>query len=331
MPQIRPFTNLDPPAVAEVWQRCSQQPGLTLPVSVDLFERLVFGKLFFPQSRLFLAFEGEKPLGFAHAAFGPNHDRSWVSTQSGVVCMLLVCPDCPNREGLAGQLLDRCDRYLVENGARTIQGGSAPPLAPFYAGLYGGSMPPGILATDELAQRTYAAAGYQAVGRTSICRRSLAGFRPPVDRQLMQIRRSMQMNTLVDPPCRDWWEAMAIGEFDLTRFELTQKRSDDPVASLTVRDMGPPSPDLPGPAAGIIDLFVADEHRRKGVATYLLGEAFKQLVQQGIGSVEAHIPADDPACTALCRKLGLEVAAEAVCFRKEVNASSASPQPPFLP
>ena len=41
-----------------------------------------------------------------------------------------------------------------------------------------------------------------------------------------------------------------------TRFELTQKRSADPVASLTVRDMGPPSPDLPGPAAGIIDLFV---------------------------------------------------------------------------
>ena len=166
MPQIRPFTNLDPPAVTEVWQRCAQQPGLTLPVSVDLFERLVFSKLYFPESRLFLAFEGHKPLGFAHAAFGPNPNRSWISPRTGVVCMLLVCPECPHRDRVACQLLEHCDRFLIESGALTIQGGAAPPLAPFYAGLYGGSMPPGILATDELAQQAFASAGYREAGRT---------------------------------------------------------------------------------------------------------------------------------------------------------------------
>jgi GNAT superfamily N-acetyltransferase len=318
MPQIRPFTNLDPPAVTEVWQRCAQQPGLTLPVSVDLFERLVFSKLYFPASRVFLAFEGGKPLGFAHAAFGPNQDRTWISPRTGVVCMLLVCPDCPRRDTVACQLLDHCDRFLIESGAITIQGGSAPPLSPFYAGLYGGSMPPGILATDQLAQQAFASAGYQVAGRTTICRRSLEGFRPPIDRQMMRIRRSMQLTTLADPPSRDWWEAMEIGEFDLTRFELGERRSSGCAASLTVRDMGSPSPELPGPAAGILDLFVAEAHRRQGVATYLLGEAFKQLVQQGIGSVEAHISADDPVSSDLCRKLGLEVAAEAVHFCKDV-------------
>lgn len=321
MPQIRPFTNLDPPAVAEVWLRCAQQPGLTLPVSVDLFERLIFSKLYFPESRLFLAFEGSAPLGFAHAAFGPNLDRNWISTRTGVVCMLLVSPDCPQRGAIARQLVDHCDRFLAENGAITIQGGAAPPLAPFYAGLYGGSMPPGILTTDELAQEAFQTAGYHAVERTSICRRSLEGFRPPIDRQMMRIRRSMQLKTVIDPPSRDRWEAMEIGEFDLTRFELAERRSPGSVASLTVRDMGPPSPELPGPAAGILDLFVHEAHRRQGVGTYLLGEAFKQLMQQGIGSVEVHIPAEDAACAALCRKLGLQAAAEAVRFRKDVNAS----------
>jgi GNAT superfamily N-acetyltransferase len=324
MPQIRPFTNLDPPAVTEVWLRCARQPGLTLPVSMDSFERLVFSKLYFPESRLFLAFEGAKPLGFAHAAFGPNADRTWISTETGVVCMLLVCPECPRREVVAGQLLDRCERFLVESGASVIQGGAAPPLAPFYAGLYGGSMPPGILTSDSFTLDVYAAAGYGAASRTSLCRRSLDGFRPPVDRRLMQVRRTMRLNTLVDPPSRDWWEAMEIGEFDLTRFELTERGSPEPVASLTVRDMGSPSPDLPGPAAGILNLFVDEAHRRQGVATFLLGEAFKQLVQQGIGSVEAHIPAGDPAANALCRKLGLPVAAEAVQFRKGVEAVSVS-------
>jgi GNAT superfamily N-acetyltransferase len=319
MPQIRPFSNLDPPAVTEVWQRCAQQPGLTLPVSVDSFERLVFSKLYFPESRLFLAFEGDKPLGFAHAAFGPNRDRTWISTETGVVCMLLVCPECPRRDAVARQLLDQCDRFLMDCGASVIQGGASPPLAPFYAGLYGGSLPPGIFTTDRFTQEVFTAAGYQPVGRTLICRRSLDGFRPPVDRQLMQVRRSTRLNTLVDPPSRDWWEAMEIGEFDLTRFELSERRCPGLVGSLTVRDMGPPSPDLPGPAAGILDLFVEESHRRQGVATFLLGEAFTQLVQQGLGSVEAHIPPDDPGCSALCRKLGLQVAAEAVRFRKEVG------------
>ena len=134
----------------------------------------------------------------------------------------------------------------------------------------------------------------------------------------MQVRRLTRLTTLADPPSRDWWEAMEIGEFDLTRFELSPRRPGPPVASLTVRDMGPPSPDLPGPAAGIVDLFVAEDHRRQGMASFLLTEAFKQLVQQGIGSVEAHISADDAAAKALCHKLGLQVAAEAVRFRKAV-------------
>ncbi len=318
MPQIRPFTNLDPPAIAEVWQGCAQQPGLTLPVSVDLFERLVFSKLYFPQSRLFLAWEGGKPLGFAHAAFGPDSTRTWISTDIGVVCMLLVCPDCPRRDVVAGQLLDCCDRFLADSGASIIQGGSAPPLTPFYAGLYGGSMPPGIFATDSFTRDMFDAAGYRVSGNTLICRRSLADFRPAVDRQTMQVRRLMRLTALADPPSRDWWEAMEIGEFDLTRFELSPRRPGPPVASLTVRDMGPPSPDLPGPAAGIVDLFVSETQRRQGMASFLLTEAFKQLLQQGVGSVEAHISADDIAAKALCRKLGLQVAAEAVQFRKEL-------------
>ncbi|MHB8898774.1 MAG: GNAT family N-acetyltransferase [Thermoguttaceae bacterium] len=321
MPQIRPFTNFDPPAVTEVWQHCARQPGLTSPVSVDSFERLVFSKLYFPQSRLLLAVEGDKPLGFAHAAFGPNGSRDWISTETGVTCMLLVCPECPRRELVARQLLDHCEHFLAGCGALAIQGGEAPPLVPFYTGLYGGSMPPGILADDRFTLEAFEGAGYQLAGRTLICRRSLEGFRPPVDRRLMQIRRTMRMTTLVDPPPRDWWEAMEIGEFDLTRFELAERNNPRPVASLLVRDMGPPSPDLPGPAAGVLDLVVDSEYRRQGLATFLIAEAIKQLVQHGVSSVEVHVSADDPAAASLCRKLGFVAAAEAVRFRKTLTSS----------
>ncbi|MGI6414760.1 MAG: GNAT family N-acetyltransferase [Thermoguttaceae bacterium] len=317
MLHIRPFCNFDPPAVAAIWQRCAGQPGLAQPVSVDLFERLVFGKLYFPESGFFLAFDGDQPVGFAHAGFGPSQDRRWISTETGIVCMLLVCPDCPEPDKLALDLLSRCEEFLAGRGARRLLGGCVPPDVPFYAGLYGGSMPPGILATDRFALSAFGAAGYEGIDRTLVFRRSLMDFRPLVDRRTMQIRRTMQFTTIVDPPPRDWWEAATIGEFDLTRFELAPPKAARPAASLTVRDMGPPSPDLPGPAAGILDLFVDPALRRQGLATFLLGEAFKQLMNQGVGSVEAHLSASDRASAAFCNKLGLRQAAEAVRFRKD--------------
>ncbi len=68
--------------------------------SPSTFERLVFGKLYFPESGFFLAFDGDQPVGFAHAGFGPSQDRRWISTETGIVCMLLVCPDCPEPDKL---------------------------------------------------------------------------------------------------------------------------------------------------------------------------------------------------------------------------------------
>jgi len=318
MPDIRPFCNTDPPAVVSVWQRCAAQAGLALPVSVDLFERLVFSKLYFPQGRLFLAFDGETPIGLAHAAFGPNDEHSWISPESGIVCMLLVCPEWPDRPGLAADLLAACERFLIGQGATTIQGGAAPGCAPFYAGLYGGSFPPGVFECDEVACTAFEASGYQRAGRMLAHQRSLEDFRPIVDRQMIQLRRATELKTIIDPASRNRWEAMTIGEFDLTRFELATRRPAATVASLTVRDMGPPAPHLPGPAAGVLDLFVDEAHRRQGMATFLLSESLKQLMQQGIGSVQVHVSDDSPAGMALCRKLGLEPSGTAVRFLRTV-------------
>ncbi len=110
-------------------------------------------------------------------------------------------------------------------------------------------------------------------------------FRPPVDRRTMQIRRTMQFTTIVDPPPRDWWEAATIGEFDLTRFEraprwrasggqLDRSRHGSAVARFARPGGGNPRPvRRPGPPP-------------PGVGYFSLGEAFKQLMNQGVGSVE---------------------------------------------
>ena len=87
-------------------------------------------------------------------------DRKWISTETGVVCMLLVCPECPRREVVARQLLDRCEQFLMERGARPFKGERHRLWLRSMRGLYGGSMPPGIFTSDSFTQEAYTAAGY---------------------------------------------------------------------------------------------------------------------------------------------------------------------------
>ncbi len=162
--------------------------------------------------------------------------ESWISTDAGVTCMVLVRPDCAEDEVAAG-LLDRCEEYLRRRGAKALYGGGLQPLSPFYLGLYGGSELPGVLDSDAVARRAFAARGYQEVERTVLLRRELSGFEAPVDRRQMQVRRQMLVEVTADAPTRTWWEACTVGEFDLTRFDLVPRGGGSVVATATFRSM----------------------------------------------------------------------------------------------
>jgi len=154
----RPFRNTDPPVLTEIWRSRAGQRGLAQPVSPDLLEQLVFAKLYFDYDGLIVARDDGQPVGFAHAGFGPDEKQDRVCTQLGVTCLVLVRPDCAESEVAAG-LLQQCEAYLWRRGAKVLYGGGIQPLNPFYLGLYGGSELPGVLDSDLVARRRYAAEG----------------------------------------------------------------------------------------------------------------------------------------------------------------------------
>jgi GNAT superfamily N-acetyltransferase len=314
MLRFRRFRNTDPPLVAELWRSREQQLGLLQPISADGFEQFVFGKLHFDYSGLILAFEDDRPVGFAHASFGPASSRKGISTETGVVCLVLVRPDCHVTDVAQG-LLAQCEAYLRSRGAKTIFGGAICPNNPFYLGLYGGCELPGILDSDTVARQSFVAQGYAEVRRTLVFRRNLTTFRPVVDRQQMQCRRRMLVQTRVDPPAKDWWEACTTGDFDLTRFELLVRGATSPIAHVTVREMACDKGISHGRAAGILNLFVDRESRRQGCACYLLSEAFQAMAAQGIAIVEAQTTDDNAAGNAVFRKLGFEEVAEGAVYQ----------------
>lgn len=316
MTEYRTFRNTDPPQLAEIWRSQGSQRGLMQPMSATVFEQLVLAKPTFDPQGLTVATEAGRPIGFAHAAFGPTSDQSNLSTEKGGVSMLMTRrPD--GNPAVASELLARSEQYLRSRGAKTLLAGGVRPLDPFYLGLYGGSQMSGILASDVHGQELFSTHGYQDVGRTLIWHRELSGFRPSVDRKLMQVRRRCcALQAIPDPLPKTWWEACTYGGFDRTRFELRKTPRDAPIASVMFWNMQPLSNSWGVQAAGLVDLQVAPNERRQAVASFLLGEAFRQLAVQNIMLVEAQSPESDATATAFFQKAGFKQVDTATAFCK---------------
>lgn len=313
-----PFRNTDPPVITALWRSRAGQPGLLPVVSMDLFEQLVFAKLYFDYDGLIVARDDGRPVGFAHAGFGANEARNGISTDAGVICLVLVRPGCAEAEVAAG-LLEQCERYLRGRGAKMLYGGGLRPFNPFYVGLYGGSELPGVLDSDAVARQVFAAHGYEETERTIIMHREMAGFEAVVDRRQMEIRRRMIVEVSGDPPSHTWWDACTLGEFDLTRFALMPRGASSPAAYAVFRNMEPSGSTGFARAAGLIELHVDEVFRRRGLGVFLLTEAFRQFLRDGIAVVETQTPQQDVAALGLLQKLGLKQVGQGSVWRKAVK------------
>lgn len=286
-------------------------------MSARTLEEFVFAKPYFDRLGLNVAVNDEGRLvGFSHAGFGPSEDFRTLSTEMGVVCLLLVTPDQPFDE-IAGPLLDASETYLRERGAKVLYAGGVYPLNPFYLGLYGGSELPGVLESDARTLAFYRRRGYQEADRVAVLQRDLAGFRPLVDRTQMQVRRSYQIEAVLDPPVRSWWEACTFGHTDRTRFNLLSRGGGAPAATVTYWHIEPLASSWGAHAVGVLDLEVAEPHRRRGLAAFLLGESLRQLQSHGVTLVEAQTMDRNTPAIGLYQKLGFRQVDAGVVLRKQ--------------
>jgi ribosomal protein S18 acetylase RimI-like enzyme len=300
---FRSFLNTDPPLLVEVWRRQKRFRGLADRVSGATLEELVFSKPYFDPAGLILAVNGDQPLGFVHAGFGPNRERQDLDNSTGVISALRVVENADSEEVARG-LLERALAYLSERGAKVVYAGSAFPFAPYYLGLYGGSRVPGVLDDDLSARRGLLAAGFDKSDEILIFQRHLAGYRTLVDRQQMAVRRQYHMNSNTDPDSSNWWDACTLGSTLRTRFSLSDRKSNDEVAVVTFWDMQPLASCWGVTAMGLYDLQVNAEARRCGLGTFLVCESLRALSQQGISLVEAQVRQADAIACNMFQKLG---------------------------
>jgi ribosomal protein S18 acetylase RimI-like enzyme len=314
--QFRPFRNSDPPRIVDIWRDQPAQRGVAQPVTAGILEQFIFSKPYFDPAGLILAFDADRPVGFVHAGFGANDEHTALSTDIGTTYQLMLRAEHRHLT-VAGELLARAEAYLRGRGAQVIYAGGIRPLNGFYLGLYGGSELPGILAGDHLFNQACQQSGYREIDRVIVMLLELANFRPPIARNLRQLRREVASHETPGPKVRDWWDACTTGAFERIRFSLSRAGGGPTLADVWFWDVEPLSSAWGAPAAGMFDLEVPTENRRKGYGMYLLGEAFERLRTRGVMLVEAQTMQHNVPALALYQKLGFKKVDEGVVYRKD--------------
>jgi ribosomal protein S18 acetylase RimI-like enzyme len=296
------FRNDDPPRLADVWRAADLGPAALQPMTSAALEAAVFSKPYFDRHGLLVAREGDRLVGFAHAAFGPSADRARLDTTVGTT-LVVVVPPHEQQAAIEDALLARTEAYLRERGATTILGGGSPDLGGFYLGLYGGSDLPGILDSSPRMLDVFRRAGYGVAGRIAVLRRMLAGFRPPVNRLQLAIRRATTLRVIDEPVRRTWWEAATTTGIALQRYEL-RGEADALLGSASFWDVQPLAASWGLAMAGLLRVDIEGDRRRQGLANYLVAEGLHDLSQQGTTVVETQVAEDNAPAVQLFSKLG---------------------------
>ena len=285
MVEYRTFRNTDTPRLVAVWNEAFTHRGAPRLANNTLLERYVLSKPIFDPAGLFVAEQHGECLGWAHAAMSQNP----FNTQPvGVVCLIGVrASHC--RQGIGTELLRRCEQYLRERGAESLQAGGHWPNNPFYMGLYGGCDSPGFLKSDPLAEPFFLKHGYRIEQRILVLQRSLETPMKMFDPRFMALRNRFELQFGSPRRLLDWWHECVHGYVDPLQFVLHDRQSRGWVARTLVWEMEAFSVHWQRPTVGIFDFEVNAPYRRQSVGRYFLSLIMKYIQDQFFTLVELHL------------------------------------------
>lgn len=315
MIEYRAFKNYDPPQIAEVWESSQLGRGAIGGMTSDILECFVFSQPYFDKNGLMVACDGNRMVGFVHAGFGANEERSQLEKRVGVICAVMVLPEY-RRKGIGRELVKRAEDYLRHAGSVEIFAGPIHPFDPFYLGVYGGCQSAGFLASDENAEPFLHSLRYEAVRHQAITQRDLNSHSDPMSIRLMGVRRKLQMQLVEEEPVPNWWWQTRNGRLDTIRFELVPKRGGESVAAVSIVGLDFYLPKWQTRAVGLFNLEVFDLERRKGYGEALVLDVCRRLREERVMLVEAHIPQGEEATLNLFQKCGFEVMDRGMVYQK---------------
>ncbi len=315
MISYRPFRNTDPPHLLRIWSACAGKPGLIQPLTLPYLERSVLNKPYFDPKGLILAFQGDRPVGFAHAGFLPQATQGELSRDQGITCMLMVSEEC-DQPAVADELLTRCEDYLAAGGAQVLYGGSPNPCHPFYLGLYGGFRLPGVMENDTLVTGLFKSRGYQVVDKYLRFQVIRDQYRHLLDSDIIGQFSGFNIQRTTDPVPTSWCEALCFCESEVIQFTLVNPANQQKIARVRFCRLDPNPHSRP--AVGLAEVRTAAAWAQTGAESFLMEESLSSLWAEGIGVVEAQCCQTDVALAEMLRGFGFQQRTSGVVYRKSI-------------
>jgi GNAT superfamily N-acetyltransferase len=314
---FRPYRNGDSPALADLWNRATPERGVVRPLTVHEFDALAIGKLHFDAAGLIVAQRDGQIVGFAHAGFGPaeplgpSHE---LDQSMGTVSMVMIDPRV-NDPALEQGLLVEAERYLRSRGASVVYAGGQSPLNPFYWGIYGGSEFSGILDSHTAFRRVVDRAGYEPAASTVLFEIDLTRGEPR-DPRAPLFRRQCRVEVIEDVLPAGWWQALAIGLFRPSAFQLVEKSTSRALARATTWDIASGYGIGDGRTrTGLIDVEVELGQRRRGYGRHLVSEILRYVRGRSTDVVVVQTSSMNHPALGLYRSIGFEAIETATLYR----------------
>lgn len=315
MIEYRHFVNTDPPHILRLWHECQLGRGAATGLRCDEFDELVFAQTYFDPAGLIVAVSDSKIVGFVHAGFGANEDRSWLSDEQGVICAIMVHPSMRN-QGIGRELIRRGEVYLRERGSKTIYAGPAEPRDPFYCGIYGGSQSAGFLHSDAAAEPFLTRLGYEATEEHIVFQRGLGvGSADPVGVRLVNVRRTTRLTVLNQEPKSLWWQTR-YGRLDAMHLALIPRTGGAPLARVSVVGLDRYVDAWQTRGIGLMSLYVTEANRKKGYGQALLVEVCRRVRDDMVQLAEAHASKADAAAIAVLESAGFRAIDSGRVYRR---------------
>jgi ribosomal protein S18 acetylase RimI-like enzyme len=224
---------------------------------------------------------------------------------------------------LVAELVAAAENYLRSQGAKVVYAGGLFPLNPFYWGVYGGSEGSGVLSRHEAFHRALTALGYEPVSTTVLLEADLTAPEPRDPRTAL-IRRQARVEFLDDALPSNWWQNLALGEFQLMKARLLSRTDGTQIAQAHAWDMSWFGRLDSRSRIGLIDLEVVAHERRKGYGRFLVGEIFRRARENMISCVAVQTASTNQPALSLYESLGFQPVEQATLYRLPADCRRAA-------
>ena len=313
--RIRTFLNTDTPHLAQLWRQHHEAAGLRSSCPSNVWEYCILAKPYFDSNTLWIALDEDRPIGFLHATYAGNIQRSDLDPHIRLVNSLCVQP-CEQEFEIARRLLEEASTFLRSTGdlsSDIVLATSSPDHYAFYLGIAHGDGLLGVPSEDVRLQSWLRRSGFVLGQSTEVCALDLPSFRPPMDRTQIQVRRQCSVTRVLDFVPQQWW--IAIGHTEQVGFQLSARTT--PVSSM-MAIYWHTDPTVPGLEQGATNLWLPQnttDRESEDRLVFLLSESLRQLQQDRISTVRAVAPMDESGLASVLTRLGFRAQYTGQVFR----------------